>query len=85
MIPRQKVVNDEKCFETLFGTMKEGEQRPQDRQAIYLSDLVERLKELRSEYLNDDDGKRRWVIEKLLRELGYNDSQFIYADSDLAR
>lgn len=85
MIPRQKVINDEKCFETLFGTMKEGEQRPLDRQAVYLSDLVERLKELRKEYnLYDKNGERQWVVEKV-RELGYDDDEFMYRDSELLK
>ena len=37
---------------------------------VFVNDILERLKELRSEYLSDNDYRRRAVIEMLMQELG---------------
>lgn len=37
---------------------------------VKVSDLLEYLREKRSEFLSDNDGARRFVIEDLIKQLG---------------
>lgn len=43
---------------------------PHEDDVVKVADLVERLRELRSQSLSDTTGDRRFFIEGLLRELG---------------
>lgn len=47
------------------GVHKEGD-------VVRIYDLESRLKELRSEFLNDRTGERRFVVERIASELGIN-------------
>lgn len=37
---------------------------------VFVNDIMDYLKEKRSEFLNDNDATRRWVIEDLMKQLG---------------
>ena len=46
-----------------------------DGDFIKVDDIESRLKELRSEFLNDKTGERRFVVERIASEFGINFSK----------
>ena len=68
MIPRYTLETSKHCeLETVH---KQPLKQQTSGNIVFVNDVIEHLKELRSEYLSDNDCRRRHVVEHLLRELG---------------